>query len=73
MIFLPAHERRIADECIEPAPIQHHFGELQRPVEGWLSVHDFLSRCPEIFERPILDIFTRLNRHAVVKSFLLPC
>ena len=47
--LLPAHERRIADECIEPAPIQQHFGELQRPVEGRLSVHDFLGRCPEIF------------------------
>src|SRR5271166_4548185 len=66
-------KRRISHEGIEPAPFDHHFWKSQRPVKGWLSVHDFLGRCPEFVERPILDIVTRLNRHAVVKSFLVRC
>ena len=48
VIFCAAHERRIADEGIEPAPVEEDLGELQRPVEP-------ARRCPA-FSQPLLRL-----------------
>ena len=63
MIFLPALERRVADDRVEPAALAH-LGELERPMERMAVVPDDLGhvadRAPRL-DQPRLGERTQLR------------
>ena len=63
--FLSAHEWRIPHERIEPAMLNHDFGELQRPVERRLTTERplcFLLKCRQI---AVVEMHGHLDRRIV--------
>ena len=72
MIFWPPMNGGLQTKASNPPRSSNTSGNSSGQWKVGRPSMTFLSRCPELFQRSVLDIVTRLNRHAVVKSFLRP-
>src|SRR5262245_25210544 len=69
--LLATHERRVANDGIEPTTLLEDLRELQRPVERLLSFQCLADGFSELLDGPVLNVMAGLDRHAVVQRWLV--
>src|SRR5438128_1710914 len=70
--LLTTHEWRVTYKRIVTAPIEHHLGELQRPVEGWLPMQRLLCDCLKLRKSATPNVIPGTDGHfSVSRAFSL--